>query len=83
MGYAKTPHSKEMSESEVWDKGVEGDELIIVATDGGCSKTATGPRAGWGYASNNPRLGQGFGAAKGQAQTAQRGEVLGVTHVIM
>ena len=71
MGYAKTPQSKEMGETEVWDQGAEVDEPTIVATDGGCSKTATGPRAGWGYASNNPRMGHGFGAAKGQAQTPQ------------
>ena len=72
-----------MAESEVWDEGPEGEEIIWVATDGGCSKTATGPRAGWGYASDNPAIGHRHGPTKGRAQTAPRGEVLGVTHALV
>jgi len=71
-----------MRESESWTQGATVRKSILVATDGGCRSTPVGPRAGWGYSSNDASLGSGHGAVKGHHQTAQRGEVLGVLHAV-
>ena len=82
LSWAQTPVSTQMGEREVWTQGPMGIGVAVVATDGGCRRTAVGPRAGWGFASNHEGIGSGHGAAKGPHQTAQRGEVLGVLHAI-
>lgn len=56
-------------------------EVLLVATDGGCTVAGTTPRAGWGYADQDPRLGSSRGAVRGPSQTAQRREVCAATHV--
>lgn len=52
-----------------------GREVVMVATDGGCDLAGGHPRAGWGCASDDPRVGNMCGSVRGPCQTAQRNEV--------
>ena len=81
-GYVSQAHSLQMQQEERWAWTEQQPGLTTVATDGGCVKTPAGPRAGWGYATNNRDMPSRSGAARGPWQTAQRGEVLAVAHAL-
>ena len=81
-GYVAQARSAEMQQDEKWQWTEQQDGTTTVATDGGCVKTPAGPRAGWGYATDNRDMPGRSGPAKGPWQTAQRGEVLAVAHAL-
>ena len=62
-GYVAQAQSLQVQQEEKWSWTQQQSGVITVATDGGCVKTPAGPRAGWGYATDNRTMPSRSGAA--------------------